>query len=135
MANDYRMLATRWFEDNWNRRRDEVVDELLAPEAVGHMEGGDVHGRDEFRAVRAALLGAFPDLHLTIEDTLADGNQVAVRWRVDGTHRGDHFGFPASQRAVNFRGITWLRFDRDRLVEGWDAWNHGALMQALQAPA
>jgi len=135
MANDYRMLATRWFEDNWNRRRDEVVDELLAPEAVGHMEGGDVHGRDEFRAVRAALLGAFPDLHLTIEDTLADGNQVAVRWRVDGTHRGDHFGFPASQRAVNFRGITWLRFEGDRLVEGWDAWNHGALMQALQAPA
>jgi len=135
MANDYRMLATRWFEDNWNRRRDEVVDELLAPEAVGHMEGGDVHGRDEIRAVRAALLGAFPDLHLTIEDTLADGNQVAVRWRVDGTHRGDHFGFPASQRAVNFRGITWLRFEGDRLVEGWDAWNHGALMQALQAPA
>jgi steroid delta-isomerase-like uncharacterized protein len=135
MANDYRMLATRWFEDNWNRRRDEVVDELLAPEAVGHMEGGDVHGRDEFRAVRAALLGAFPDLHLTIEDTLADGNQVAVRWRVDGTHRGDHFGFAASQRAVNFRGITWLRFEGDRLVEGWDAWNHGALMQALQAPA
>ena len=135
MATDYRMLATRWFEDNWNRRRDDVVDELLAAEAVGHMEGGDVCGRDEFRAVRAALLGAIPDLRLTIEDTLADGNQVAVRWRVDGTHRGDHFGFAASQRTVNFRGITWLRFDGDKLVEGWDAWNHGALMQALQAPA
>ena len=135
MANDYRILATRWFEDNWNRRRDGVIDELLAPEAVGHMERGDVHGRDEFRAARAALLGAFPDLRLTIEDTLADGNQVVVRWRVAGTHRGDHFGFAASQRAVNFRGITWLRFDGDELVEGWDAWNHGALMQALQAPA
>lgn len=135
MATDYRMLATRWFEDNWNRRRDDVVDELLATEAVGHMEGGDVRGRDEFKAVRAALLGAIPDLRLTIEDTLADGNQVAVRWRVDGTHRGDHFGFAASQRTVNFRGITWLRFDGDKLVEGWDAWNHGALMQALQAPA
>jgi len=135
MTIDHRALATRWFEDNWNRRRVEVVDELLAPEAAGHMEGGDVRGRDEFKAVRAALLGAIPDLRLTIEDTLAEGNQVAVRWRVEGTHRGDHFGFAASQRPVNFRGITWLRFDGGQIVEGWDTWNHGALMQTLQASA
>jgi hypothetical protein len=42
MTHDYRALAQRWFEDNWNRRREAVVDELLAPGSVGHMEGGDV---------------------------------------------------------------------------------------------
>jgi len=133
MAQDYRALARRWFEDNWNARRDAVVDELLSPTGVGHMEGGDVHGREEFKAARAALLGALPDLQLVVDDTIADGNQVAVRWRVSGTHLGDHFGFAASRRPANFRGITWLRFDGDLIVEGWDGWNQGALMQAQQA--
>lgn len=135
MATDYRALATRWFDDTWNRRSDAAIDELLTPDSIGHMEGGDVRGREEFKTVRAALLGAIPDLHLVIEDTIADGNQVAVRWRVTGTHLGEHFGFPASRRATNFRGITWLRFEGDKLAEGWDGWNQGALIQALQAPS
>ena len=133
MTHDYRALARRWFEDNWNSRREAVVGELLAPSAIGHMEGLEVRGHDEFRAARAALLGAFPDLALVVEDTIADGNRVAVRWRVSATHLGDHFGFPASRRPANFRGITWLVFDGGQIVEGWDAWNQGALMQALQA--
>jgi steroid delta-isomerase-like uncharacterized protein len=135
MAEDYRALARRWFEDNWNRRREAVVDELLAPTAIGHMEGGDVRGRDEFRAVRSALLGAFPDLHLDIEDTLVEGDQVVVRWCVSATHLGDQLGFAASKRGCSFRGITWLTFDGGMIVQGWDSWNQGGLMQALQASA
>jgi steroid delta-isomerase-like uncharacterized protein len=133
MTHDYGALARRWFEDNWNRRREAVVDELLAPAAIGHMEGGDVHGPEGFKAVRAALLGAFPDLRLVVEDTITEGSQVAVRWSVTATHRGDHLGFAASQRPASFRGITWMKFADGRIVEGWDAWNHGALMQALRA--
>ena len=133
MAVDYRALARRWFDDNWNRRRDAIIDELLAPNAIGHMEGGDVHGRAEFRAVRSALLGAFPDLRLHIEDIVVEGSQAVVRWRVSATHLGDHLGFAASKRAANFRGMTWLLFDGELLIEGWDSWNHGALMQALLA--
>jgi steroid delta-isomerase-like uncharacterized protein len=135
MAKDIRELARRWFEDNWNRRRAEIVDELLAENAVGHMEGTDVHGREEFKAVRATLLGAFPDLVLEVEDTIAEGDKVAVRWSVGATHLGEHFGFAASGKPVRFRGITWLRFDDGMIVEGWDAWNQGEVMQRLQATA
>ena len=132
-AVDYRALARRWFDDNWNRRRDAIIDELLAPNAVGHMQGGDFHGRDGFRAARSALLGAFPDLRLHIEDIVVEDAQAVVRWRVTATHLGDHLGFPASRRPAHFSGMTWLLFDGSTLVEGWDGWNHGALMQALQA--
>jgi len=135
VAVDYRALARRWFDDNWNRRREAIIDELLAPNAIGHMEGGDVRGRGEFRAVRSALLGAFPDLRLHIEDIVVEGSQAVVRWRVSATHLGDQLGIPASQRAANFRGMTWLLFDGSLLIEGWDGWNHGALVQALQAAA
>jgi steroid delta-isomerase-like uncharacterized protein len=133
MAPDYRAIARRWFDDNWNRRREAVIGELLAPSAVGHMEGGDVRGAEEFKAVRAALLGAFPDMRLVVEDIVVEGSQAVVRWSVSGTHLGDHLGFAASQRSANFRGMTWLRFEGDRIAEGWDGWNQGALLASLQA--
>jgi predicted ester cyclase len=134
MTTDYRTLARRWFDEVWKQGRDATIDELLTPTSVGHMEGGDTRGPADFKAVRAALLGAFSDFHVIAEDTVAEGNQVAVRWHVTVTHLGDHLGFFApSRRAASFRGLTWLKFDGGKLVEGWDGWNPGALLQALQA--
>jgi steroid delta-isomerase-like uncharacterized protein len=126
-------LARRWFEEVWNERRDATVAELLMPTSVGHLEGGDVEGADQFLAVRALLLDAFPDLRLTINGVVEQGDEVVVRWTATGTHRGDSLGFPATNRPVTFRGMTWLRCHQGRLIEGWDAWNQGALFAELRA--
>jgi predicted ester cyclase len=128
-------LARRWFEDVWNRRHDATVHALLHPAAVGHLEGADVHGVDEFLAARAALLGAFPDLHVTLESVIGQGDDVVLRWSATATHRGPELGIAPSNRAVAFRGISWFRFAEGRLVEGWDAWNQGGLLASLQAAA
>ena len=128
-------LARRWFDDVWNRRHEATIHELLHPQAVGHMEGADVHGVAEFLAVRAALLGAFPDLHITVESVLAEGEDVVLRWSATGTHQGSELGLAPTQRAVTFRGISWLRFSEGKLVEGWDSWNQGGLLASLQAAA
>jgi predicted ester cyclase len=133
MTPDYRAIAHRWFDDNWNGRREAVIDELLTPASVGHMEGGDVRGAEEFKTVRAALLGAFPDMRLVVEDIVVEGRQAVVRWSVSGTHLGDHLGFAASHRPANFRGMTWLKFEGAKIAEGWDGWNQGALLASLQA--
>jgi steroid delta-isomerase-like uncharacterized protein len=136
VSEENRRAAVRWMEEVWNQRRDETIDELLAPGAVGHREGVETHGAEEFCAVRATLLGAFPDLRITVEDTVAEGDHVVVRWGVTGTHRGDHLGIAATAQAVEFRGLTWMRFSHGKLVEGWDAWNQGALLEQLRvAPA
>ena len=135
MAHDARALATRWFDEIWNQRREATVDELMAADAVGHMEGVEVRGRDDFKTARAALLGAFPDLKIVVEDVVADGDNAIVRWSVAASHKGDHLGFPASHRRVSFRGLTWLRFREGKIVEGWDAWNQGALIQELRGTA
>lgn len=132
MSDTNRGLAKRWFEEVWNERREETIDELLTPQSVGHMEGAETRGPAEFRQVRAMLLSAFPDLRIVVEDTVAEGDDVVVRWRVAGTHGGDGLGFKATQRPVQFRGLTWLRFANGKLVEGWDGWNQGALVQSLQ---
>jgi steroid delta-isomerase-like uncharacterized protein len=128
-------LARRWFQEVWNERREATVNELLAPDALGHMEGGlEVRGPAEFHPVRAALLGAFPDIEVSVDQIIAQGDDVVVRWSAKGTHRGEHLGFPASNRPAAFRGMTWLRFQDGRIVEGWDAWNQGRVLRDLGAP-
>src|SRR6185503_8679130 len=124
-------LARRWFERVWGPGGEDVVHELLHPEAVGHMEGGDVKSVAEFLAVRAALLDAMPDMAVRVDGIIGQGDDVAVRWSVSATHGGAGLGIPASQQKVSFRGMTWLRFSNGMLVEGWDAWNQGQLMTTL----
>jgi steroid delta-isomerase-like uncharacterized protein len=126
-----RNLAKRWFREVWNERRAETIDELFPPGGIGHMEGGD-QDLAGFKEVRAALLNAFPDICVEVEDTLADGEQVAVRWRVTGTHRGDGLGPPATNRPVAFRGISWIVFKNGVIVEAWDSWNLGRLLESLR---
>src|SRR5262245_1480139 len=99
------------------------------------MEGMDIRGPDEFLAARAALLDAFPDLHVTVEGTVAEGPDVVGRWSARGTHKGDGLGVPASSKPVEFSGMTWLRFADGQIVEGWDRWNLGQLLQDLRTPA
>lgn len=131
-AQENTRLARRWFEEVWNGRREETVRELMPPHTVGHMEGMEARGPDDFLAARAALLEAFPDFAVTVEATAAEEDVVAVRWSVSGTHRGASLGFPATSRPVTFRGMTWLRFAGGKIVEGWDSWNQGRLLQSLQ---
>jgi predicted ester cyclase len=121
-------LVRHWFEEVWNRRRTETVYELLRPDSVGHTEHGDAVGPEPFLRIRAALLDALPDLRVTVEDALADGDNVVVRWSASGTPRQ---GAPA--QPVEFRGITWVRLRDGTFVEGWDCWNSGGLAQQLAA--
>ena len=134
MAESNTALATRWFEEVWNQRRDESVRELFHAEGVGHLEGMDVHGPEGFLAARAALLDAFSGMRVTVDAVVAEGENVVVRWSARGTHDGDGLGIPASARPVSFQGMTWMRFSDGRIVEGWDRWNVGGLLESLRAP-
>ena len=134
MQHDNVALARQWFDQVWKDGGDAVARAMLHPDAIGHMEGGEVKGTDEFLAMRAQLLGAMPDLQMQVEDLIGQGDNVAVRWSVTATHAGDGLGLRASQQRLRFRGITWLKFADGRLVEGWDAWNQGQLMQVMANP-
>jgi steroid delta-isomerase-like uncharacterized protein len=126
-------LARRWFEEVWNDRRDEAVDQLMHEECIDHMEGGDVIGPAGFRQARDAFLAALPDLHITVEDVLSDGDHVVVRWRANGIHSGSGFGEKATDRAVEVGGMSWAVIRDGKVVEGWDSWNFHGLMTAIGA--
>jgi steroid delta-isomerase-like uncharacterized protein len=134
MASANALLARRWFEEVWNKKRDETVTELLDPKIVGYMEGVDVRSPDDFLKARAGLLDGFPDLQVTVDDVVSEGDNVVVRWSASGTHKGAGLGIPPSKRRVSFRGMSWIVFANGRIVKGWDSWNLGQLFAQLTAP-
>ena len=125
--------AERWFNEVWNNRDEAALVELMAPDVCGWTEGGQIIGRDAWvdHAYRV-FLGAFPDLQIDLLGTVAEGDEVMVRWRARGTHGGDLLGMAASGLKVEFRGMTWLKFRDGQIVDGLDSWNQSALMEALQ---
>src|ERR1051326_6876499 len=134
MKNDAGAVARRWFEEVWNERRDAAVDELMAPDSLGYVEGQEpLRGPAEFKRMKAMFLSALPDVGIEIEDVIADGDRAAVRRAAAGSHSGAGCGSRATQRPVNVGGTTWLTVRHGKIVEGFDTWNLGAMLQALQA--
>jgi steroid delta-isomerase-like uncharacterized protein len=134
MASANALLARRWFEEVWNDKRDETVLELLDPNIVGQMEGVDVRSPQDFLKAREGLLDAFPDLRVTVDAVVSEGDNVVVRWSAEGTHKGAGLGIPPSKRRVSFRGMSWIVVANGRIVKGWDSWNLGQLFAQLTAP-
>ncbi|AMV40464.1 ester cyclase [Planctomyces sp. SH-PL62] len=131
MSDRNRTLSRRWFEEVWNERRTEAIEELMSVDVLGHSESGEISGLDAFQRFREQFLTAFPDLKFVVEDLIGVGDDVVVRWSASGTHAGDALGIEPCHRHVSVRGMTWHRFKDGLLVEAWDNWNQGALLQHL----
>jgi len=131
---DARELGRRWFEEVWNARRDESIDELMSADALARVEGGEYRGTAGFREMQRVFLSALPDVRIEVEEILAEGDRAAVRWRASGTHGGDGFGFKATNRPIDVRGTTWLTTKEGKIIEGCDTWNLSGLIASLSAP-
>ena len=136
MSQDTAELAKRWFRDVWGKQRsDDAVDRLSARDVVQHSADGTVVSLAEWKAFRAQLIDAVPDLDVVVQGVVASGDEAVVRWRFTGTQRGTVFGVAGSGREIDVPGMTWLRFRDGKIVEGWDGWNVGGLVQQLSQPA
>lgn len=133
-ATSNEQIVRSWVEEVWNRGNEASIRRYFHPQAIGHLEGaGDVHGPEGLIPQWRLLRDAFPDFHLHIDDLLAQGDTVVMRWTVNATHQGNALGFPATGRKVRFDGLTWMRFRDGQMIEGWDRWNQGGVLQQLQA--
>jgi steroid delta-isomerase-like uncharacterized protein len=86
-----------------------------------------------FRAlVYEPFVEAFPDLSVTVEGTVSEGEQVVVRWTATGTHTGPGLGLPPTGRPISLRGMTWIRFAGGKMIEGWVCWNQREMVESLR---
>src|SRR5437867_9190801 len=108
MADENKRIARRALEEIYNAGRFEVVDELIAPECVSYDVAmpEPLRGRDAVKQQAQGYRSAFPDLRITIDQQLAEGDSVCTRWTARGTHRGELFGIAATNREATTTGIT-----------------------------
>lgn len=119
-----RRLSRRWFEEVWNKRRAEAIDELFAPDGLAHgldpLETQPTPGPALFRIFWKQFCDAFPDLYVTVEDVIAEGDKTAIRISFRGTHRGPLMGAPPTGQPVIATGISFVRWRNGQIAEGWN---------------
>jgi steroid delta-isomerase-like uncharacterized protein len=123
-------LARRYQEEVWGKGDLALIDELLAPDFIDHslpagMDPGFAGAR---RAVQGAL-DAFPDGQWTVEDLIAEGDKVTIRWKMDATHEHAFRGIAPGGKPVTITGITIVRIAGGKIVERWVNWDSMALRQ------
>lgn len=124
MSQDNVALMRRWFEEVWNQRRTQTIAELLTSESVCHADEGPIRGPDEFKERQyTPFITIFPDIRVEVEATVAQADQVVIRWIATGTHDGDGMGIRVTGEAVSFRGMTWVHIRDGKLIEGWQSSN------------
>ncbi len=132
---DNMALVRRAIEEEWNQGNFAHVYEQTASNFIHHDPGNpNVRTLEEYKLWVTETRNAFPDLHLTIEDMIAEGDQVATRWTMHATNTGDMLTpmyIPATGKQVTVTGITFSRFAEGKLVEDWHQADMMSFMQQL----
>jgi steroid delta-isomerase-like uncharacterized protein len=97
-----------------------TIDEVVDPDVrIGTPLPIDAAGAQALKQVWATLLRAYPDLHVTVEDVIAEADKLVCRNVVTGTHQGEYLGLPPTGRSVTYNEIFIFRFEGGRIAETW----------------
>jgi steroid delta-isomerase-like uncharacterized protein len=111
------------------------LDDVVAADAVDHdpQNPRASEGREGLKKQIAMYRDAFPDLRLTVEDQIAEGDKVVSRWTATGTHQSDALGIPATGKSSTVTGIGIDRFEDGMIVEVWGNWDTLGMLQQIGA--
>ena len=129
-------LARRVTEEGLNQHNPALVDELCAPNFMFHNGSRTIQGLQTYKHFLAQFFTAFPDAHFTTEDLIAEGDTIAVRQTLRGTHKGSLMGMPPTGRQVTISDMAMLRVANGKFIEAWNnADDLGLLRQLGVIPA
>ena len=128
-----KQIVRRFSDELWGQGHLAVADDVLAMDLKEHNPlPGQGAGREGHKQVVALFRSAFPDLRVTTEDVLEEGDRVALRWKAEGTHRGDLMGLAPTGKRVTLTGIEILRVSGGKIVERWAEDNGQAVVAQLR---
>jgi steroid delta-isomerase-like uncharacterized protein len=121
-----------WVE-GLNRGDVSAANRVFATDCTVHITGvaQPIHGVAAWKEFMAGFLTAFPDLHITVEDQITDGNRVAMRWRATGTHRGPLGPVPPTGRPAAVDGLIIDHLEGGMVTERWEQWDQSVMLQQL----
>jgi steroid delta-isomerase-like uncharacterized protein len=126
-------LSRRLIEEVWNNRRLDVVNDLIAANHTNHDPNSPDFGKgpEAYKRLVNLYTTAFPDLHITIEDTVSEDDKLVISWNVSGTHKGDLRGTPPTNKKMSVEGITISRHANGKIQESRVSWDALGMMQQL----
>lgn len=131
MSEQNKALARQVFEDIQSQGNLALIDEIVASDYIGHTFPNDIRGPEGARQHDTMLRAGFPDIQVTVEDQIAEGDRVATYWTARGTHNGEFNGIAATGAQITIPGITIFRIANGKLVEGWNIPDRLGLMIQL----
>jgi steroid delta-isomerase-like uncharacterized protein len=136
MSEENKAIVRREHEEIWNSQGNlDAADEIYAPDYIGHDPTlpEDIRGVEAAREFAAMYRSAFPDLEFIIEDQIAEGDKVATRLTVRGTHQGELEGIAPTGNEVEIKGIVFSRIAEGKIAEDWGVFDILGLMQQIGA--
>jgi steroid delta-isomerase-like uncharacterized protein len=123
-------IVRRFFEEVWNQQKENVIDEIFASTVLFN---GQSITRDALKQALAARRTAFADIHVTVDDQVAEGEKVSTRRTWRATQRGPYRGVAATGKQVTWTQISVVRFSQGRIVEDWAVSDELSILQQLGA--
>ncbi len=130
---DNKQIVHHFMEDCWNQGKLNTVSDFLADQCRFHdpvfpnLTSGAANIRNHIESCRKA----FPDLRFTIDDTIAEHNEVVLHWTARGTHKGDFLGMAPTNRKAIVSGTSIYKLDGSKITEEWAHWNLMSMMEQL----
>jgi len=125
-------IARRVFEEVFNQKNLDVVDEIFATDYVGHVPPNpEIHGPEGFKQFSAMLFAGFPDPQYNVDDMVAVEDKVMIRWTATSTHTGEFMGIPPTGNQITTAGITIYRIANGLIEEDWTNANFLGLFQQI----
>ena len=132
MSEDRKALVRRSWEEAYNDKNLDTLEEVYAPDFVWHEPDQEIRGYEQGKQFASNFFEAFPDLSISVDDVLAEGDQVVSRYTIRGTHQGETEDFgPPTGRQMVLEGITIHRFEGDKIVETWERYDNLSVLQQL----
>ena len=129
-----KQIYSRFIQEVFNKGIFDVLGELLAPDyAIEDAPPGTAQGAEGVKQIVTMFRGAFPDLQISLDELVAEGDSVAARSTTRGTHRGAFMGIEPTGRSISMPTLTLVHLRDGRLVRSWVKNDVAALMRQLGA--
>jgi len=119
MTAETNKLVMRRFLEFINTASEKLAQELISPDAIFHVPGRPepMRGPAGYLAIIGMMRGGFPDIQWTLEEMVAEGDKVAARFTMRGTHRGAFFGVPPTGKTITVQATNFYRLSGGQFVE------------------
>lgn len=132
MSEQHRTAAQNLIEKGFNQKDVSAFEDFFSTSLKDHaLPPGVPEGFEGRKMFYSAMLAAFPDMQVRLEDAFAEGNKLVTRWSARGTHQGDMMGLPPTGKQISVGGIAIDRFENGQSVEHWEVFDQAGLMQQL----